>query len=134
MTKALLLTALLMLAPLPAASQPEDRDRDSRRGDVEELLREIGDGVLCGRRGGAFFLLRSGYATVAVRCEPQDSMRTCVDATLTLLERARALASTGGTSTPPPVGTPPVTLEWARRATHLPVFPRPPAIASTIRT
>jgi hypothetical protein len=108
MTKALLLTALLMLAPLPAASQSEDRDRDSRRGDVEELLREMGDGVLGGRRGGASFLLRSGDATVAVRCDPQDSMRTCVDATLTLLERARALAPTGGTSTPPPPGgTPP---------------------------
>jgi hypothetical protein len=106
MTKAFLLTALLMLAPLPAASQSDDQDRASRRGDLEELLREMGDGVSAARRGGASFLLRSGDATVAVRCDPQDSMRTCVDATLTLLERARALAPTGGTSTSPPGGTP----------------------------
>ena len=107
MTKALLLTALLMLAPVPASSQgSDDRDRESRRRrDLEELLRDIGDGRP-GSRRGASFLLRSGDATVAVRCDPQDSMRACVDATLTLLDRARTMMPTGGTGTPPG-GTPP---------------------------
>ena len=91
MTKALLLTALLMLAPLPASSQSDDRE--ARRGrDLEDLLRDIGDGGSGSRRGGAAFLLRSGDATVAVRCDPQDSMRACLDATLTLLDRARTMA------------------------------------------
>jgi hypothetical protein len=107
MTKALLLTAVLMLAPLPAASQSDDRDRDPRRGRdiVEELLRDIGHGGPESRRG-ASFLLRSGDATVAVRCDPQDSMRACVDATVTLLDRARTLVPSGGAGTPPG-GTPP---------------------------
>jgi hypothetical protein len=105
MTKALLLTAVLMLAPLPAASQSDDRDRDPRRGDIEELLRDIGDSGP-GSRRGASFLLRSGDATVAVRCDPQDTMRACVDATVTLLDRARTLVPSGGAGTPPG-GTPP---------------------------
>ena len=106
MTKALLLTAVLMLAPLPAASQSDDRDRDPRRGrDIEDLLRDIGDGGP-GSRRGASFLLRSGDATVAVRCDPQDTMRACVDATVTLLDRARTLVPSGGAGTPPG-GTPP---------------------------
>ena len=83
MTKALLLTALLMLAPVPASSQgSDDRDRESLAGArPRALLRDIGDGRP-GSRRGASFLLRSGDATVAVRCDPQDSTRACVDATL----------------------------------------------------
>jgi hypothetical protein len=35
---------------------------------------------------------------VAVRCDPRDSMRSCVDSTLTLLERARSMQpGPGGT-------------------------------------
>jgi hypothetical protein len=63
------------------------------------------------RRGGAGFFLKHGDSIVAVRCDPRDSMRSCVDSTLTLLERARSMqagaggggAAQGGTSgTQPP--------------------------------
>jgi hypothetical protein len=124
MTKALLMTAMLMLAPLPALSQgmqgSDDRDNDSsygRRGrDIEELLRGMdedggyGAGARRGAGRGAGFLMRSGDATVAVRCDPRDSMRACVDATLSLLERARTMAPPsggGGGGGAPPGGTPP---------------------------
>ena len=53
-----------------------------------------------GRRRGARFMVRSGDAAVAVRCDPSESMRSCLDATLTLLDRARgASASAGGGAT-----------------------------------
>jgi hypothetical protein len=105
MKKALVVAAGLMLVALPALSQSstdsDDRSYDRRdRDDLEELLRGIGDDGPGRRlRRGAGFLLRSGDATVAVRCDPQENMRACVDATTTLLERARA--------TLPPAGTPP---------------------------
>jgi len=102
MKKAVLLALALALLPLPALSQgashSEDRDHsDSRKDrDLEGMLRELG--MRGGGRGAAFFL-RSGEATVAVRCDPGDSMRTCVDVTLTLLEKARsALPQAGGTT------------------------------------
>lgn len=111
MKKALLLATALAVIPLPAFSQggarSEDRDHFDHRSDrdLAGLLRELG-----GPRGGGFgrgaaFYLRSGDATVAVRCDPGDSMRACVDATLTLLEKARAaLPQPGGTG---PAPTPP---------------------------
>ena len=105
MTKALLVAVGMMLISLPAVSQsstdPEDRARsnDRRDRDLEELLRDVGDDGPGRRlRRGAGFVLRSGDATVAVRCDPQENMRACVDATTTLLERARAAL--------PPAGTP----------------------------
>jgi hypothetical protein len=39
--------------------------------------------------------LRNGDATVAVRCDPQDSMKSCVDSTLTLLDHARTMQPSG---------------------------------------
>ena len=92
MKKALLIVAGLTLIALPALGQSsndtDDRGRsyDRRdRDDLEELLR------------------RSGDATVAVRCDPQENMRACVDATTTLLERARSALPPGGApATPPP--------------------------------
>jgi hypothetical protein len=102
MKKAVLLALALALLPLPALSQgashSEDRDHSDYRKDrdLEAMLRELG--IRGGGRGAAFFL-RSGDATVAVRCDPGDSMRACVDATLTLLEKARsALPQAGGTT------------------------------------
>ena len=40
--------------------------------------------------GGASFMVRSGHASVAVRCDAGESMRACVDATLVLLEPVRS--------------------------------------------
>jgi hypothetical protein len=113
MKKVLLLTAALALLPLPALGQEpsrsEDRDYSGHRRDrdLEGLLRELGVGMRGGGAGrGAAFFLRSGDATVAVRCDPADSMRACVDVTLTLLEKARAALPQAGRespgTTPPP--------------------------------
>ena len=114
MRKSLLVAAGLMLIAMPALSQsPMDTEDHSRsydrrdRDDLEELLSGIGGGGGGGvgnrLRRGAGFLLRSGDATVAVRCDPQENMRACVDATTTLLERARtALPQGGAPATTPP--------------------------------
>src|SRR3954451_17815913 len=104
MKKAFLIAAGLALIALPALAQSsndtEDHGRsyDRRdRDDLEKLLRGIGDdGARSRLRRGAGFLLRSGDATVAVRCDPQENMRACVDATTTLLERARSALPPGG--------------------------------------
>jgi hypothetical protein len=104
MNRALLIAPMLLLVSPPAFSQNapggDGRDRDSSSSrtdrdkmdrDLDEILRGIGDYGRGGlRRGGAAFFLRNGDAVVAVRCDPQDSMRACVDSTLTLLERAKA--------------------------------------------
>lgn len=110
MNKVLLVTAGLLLMPLPALSQgasdQDERGASSGRRDRElsELLRGLGDEGLGGTpRRGASFLLRSGDATIAVRCDPRESMRTCVELTSALLERARSAMSGGGApATPPP--------------------------------
>jgi hypothetical protein len=114
MKKALVLAAALALLPLPALSQgmshSEDRDSSDHRKDrdLEGVLRDLGVGPRGGGGGrGASFFLRNGDSTIAVRCDAGDSMRACVDATLTLLDKARApLPQAGSTSspgtTPPP--------------------------------
>jgi hypothetical protein len=51
--------------------------------------------------------LRNGDSVVAVRCDPQDSMKACVDATLTLLDRARSMQSSGTAPGGTPAGPPP---------------------------
>ena len=119
MNKAIVVTAMV-LCSFPAFGQnaPGGDGHDSsysrKDRDLEDILRAIGGGV--GRegvrQGGAGFFLRNGDAMVAVRCDPQDSMRTCVDATLTLLDRARSMQSSGTSSggtpgTPPGAQTPP---------------------------
>lgn len=103
MNKVLLITAALVLLPLPALSQgaPDPDDRGAMRGkrdrDLEELMRSLSDDLPAGgARRGAAFLLRSGDATVAVRCDPRESMRVCVDLTTMLLERARSAMAGGG--------------------------------------
>ena len=111
MKKAFVTAAGLMLIALPALSQSstdtEGRDRSYDRRDrdeLEELLRGIGDDAPGSRLGrGAGFVLRSGDSTVAVRCDPRETMRACVEATTTLLERARSALQPAGTpGTPPP--------------------------------
>jgi hypothetical protein len=91
MKKALLIATGLILFAVPALGQSSN-DTDERgrsydrrdRDDLEELLRSIDD------------------ATVAVRCDPQENMRACVEATTTLLERARSALLPGGAPTTPP--------------------------------
>ena len=108
MNRAFVITAVLMLSPFPAFSQnaPGGEGHDSsysrKDRDLEDILRGIGDHGREGRRGGASFVLRNGDSVVAVRCDPQDSMKACVDATLTLLDRARSMQPSGAA----PGGTP----------------------------
>ena len=114
MNRAFVITVVLMLSPFPAFSQtaPGGEGRDSsysrKDRDLEDILRGIGDYGREGlRRGGAAFFLRSGDAMVAVRCAPQDSMKSCVDATLTLLDRARLMQPSGAAPGGTPGGQPP---------------------------
>jgi hypothetical protein len=113
MNRAFVITAVLMLSPFPAFGQnaPGGEGHDSsysrRDRDLDDILRGIGDHGREGpRRGGAAFFLRNGDAMLAVRCDPHDSMKECVDTTLTLMERARSLqqsgAAPGGAGTPSP--------------------------------
>jgi hypothetical protein len=113
MNKAFLTTAVLLLSSLPAFSQDarggDERDSSYSRKDrdLDDLLRGLGDHGREGRRGGASFVLRNGDSVVAVRCDPQDSMKACVDATLTLLDRARSMQSPGTAPGGTPGGQPP---------------------------
>jgi hypothetical protein len=113
MNRAFLLTATLLLVSPPAFSQnaPGADPHDSHYGhrtdrDLDDILHAIEEGRGGGRRGGAAFFLRNGDAVVAVRCDPQDTMKACVDATLTLLERAKSMQSGGGTPGGAPGGQP----------------------------
>jgi hypothetical protein len=108
MNKALAVATCCMLVSLPAFGQSSidsDRASSSSKRDVEQLIRELGDEMSGGGlRRGFGFLLRSGDATVAVRCDPRDTMKTCVEATTTLLEKARSSLPTAGAT---PGATPP---------------------------
>jgi hypothetical protein len=119
MNRAFVVTAVLLLSPLPAFGQtgPGGEGRDSsysrKDRDLDDILRGIGDHGREGREGregprrGASFFLRSGDGTVAVRCDPQESMKSCVDATLTLLDRARSMLPSGAAPGGAPGGQPP---------------------------
>jgi hypothetical protein len=107
MNRAFVITVVLLLSPLPAFGQnPAGEGHDSsysrKDRDLEDILRGIGDHGREGRRGGAAFFLRNGDAMVAVRCDPQYSMKSCVEATVTLLDRARSMQPSGAA----PGGTP----------------------------
>src|SRR3954452_13540409 len=52
------------------------------------------------RGGGAQFWLRSGDTRLGVRCDPNEPMRACLDAAMTLLDKARSMPS--GTAPPTP--------------------------------
>ena len=106
MKRIFVITAMLLLSPFPAFSQnaPGGDEHDSsysrKDRDLMDLLHGMGGYAREGmgmRGGGAAFFLRKGDAMEAVRCDAQDSMRTCVDATLTLLDRARSMQPSGAT-------------------------------------
>jgi hypothetical protein len=89
----------------------EDRAGRDMRDDERSAGRRGGDEERSDRpaRGGARFMVRSGDARVAVRCDERESMRACVDATTTLLERVRsqsAGSASGPTSSPAAPATP----------------------------
>lgn len=114
MKKALLVATGMMLVAFPAFSQSSDdsNDRGSSYGrrdrDLDDLLRGIdGRASSGGSARGAGFLLRVGDATLAVRCDARDSMKACVDAATTLLERARAAMPPAGATGAAPGATPP---------------------------
>ena len=52
-------------------------------------------------RQGAGFWLQSGDTRLGVRCNRDESMRACVDAATTLLDKVRSLPASGATATPP---------------------------------
>jgi len=115
MNKAIIVAAMLSLSSPPAFSQSasgaDGRDSSTRIDRaLEELLRGGGGGDfdrVLRRGGGAAFFLRHGDATIAVRCDPQDSMKSCVDNTLTLLDKARSMQPSGATPGGTPGGQPP---------------------------
>ena len=126
MRKAIILAAGAALLATSALGQSSWRERDDdRRGWREERpdggrdrdqmrarsLREDDDEG--GRSRGARYVLRSGDARLAVRCDDRESMRTCLEVTLTLFDKIRAQpgAASGSTSTAPasPAPSPPPT-------------------------
>jgi hypothetical protein len=119
MRKAVLLAAALALSASAAHAQGRDdeddgwrerREHRAERGrdrDDEHGWREERGGRFGGRGGGgARFFVRSGETRVGVVCDRGESMRSCLDATLMLLDKARQAgsaappATTGGSSSP----------------------------------
>jgi hypothetical protein len=123
MRKVLVIAFGLVFAATAAdaqGSRRDDRD-DDWRDDRREWREDDDDGWRDRRsmndgRGGARFMLRSGDTRLGVVCDRGESMRSCVDATLTLLDRARQLAPTASTSSAPPPssGSAPSTTSPAR--------------------
>jgi hypothetical protein len=66
----------------------EDRDRDYWRGNGDDVA-----------RGGSSFHMKVGDAKIHVRCGPRETLKDCVDAATTLLDKARSLPVTGSANT-----------------------------------
>lgn len=103
MNRAFAIAIMLLISPLPAMGQGaragDERDSSYARRDrdLDDMLRGVGEGPREFRRGsGAAFFFRSGDAAIGVRCDAQESMRACVEATITLMDRARSMHAPGG--------------------------------------
>lgn len=111
--------ALAGLAPPLIASQPASAQSESAAQAAQsewdkwddgdharewaERMRRRGDRGRGERDGaGARFMLRSGDLTIRVRCDPKEPMRACVDATLSLMDRARSPSAASSPSPAPP--------------------------------
>lgn len=118
MRRAIILAAGLAVLGTPALSQSSGRDRDyddDRRGWRESRDRDDRGRDDRGRSmrehhdddddrsqsRAARFVLRSGDARMAVRCDDRESMRACVDAALTMFDRIRTQQGTTSGSTSP---------------------------------
>jgi hypothetical protein len=120
MKRALIIAAgwTLLASPAWAQSPPFGPDRDGDRMERRDMRgdrdwrggwgrddRDDGPrgpygGWHGGHRHGAGFWLRSGETRLGVRCDPNEPMRACVDAATTLLDRVRALPTSGTAATP----------------------------------
>ena len=114
MRKAVITAACLLVLPFPvlaqSSSRDDDRDRSydrSDRGRDEgryhpnedrdwDHRRGYGDD---GPRGGSSFHMKVGDAKIHVRCGPRETLKDCVDAATTLLDKARSLPVTGSANT-----------------------------------
>ena len=74
-----------------------ENERGARNGDQERGMRRGG-----GRGRGAKFVIKSGDTLIRVKCDAQESMRACVDAVTTLMERSRGMTGTTPVAPPPP--------------------------------
>jgi hypothetical protein len=102
-------------------SRRDDRDGDRWRDDGREWREDRGGRDhddhgwrqrrhMNGERGGARLFLRSGDTRLGVVCDEGESMRSCVDAALTLFDRGRQI----GSSTPSPSSSSPPSSSPAR--------------------
>ncbi|MEJ1936337.1 hypothetical protein WDZ92_39595 [Nostoc sp. NIES-2111] len=103
-----------------AGGSGDDRDDDSdSSGDRSQSSgsRRMGDGAMGGGMamhrfgGGARFMLRSGDVRLAVQCGSGETMKDCVEATIQLMDKARAQSrgSAAGSDTAPSSPNPPAT-------------------------
>ena len=114
-------TALLALWAAPAFSQGFPRDEERGRGYERGYGRDEG---MMGRRSegrgrdersdrydggsgrGSSFQMKIGDTNIDVKCDARETLRDCVDAATTLLDRSRAMAPAAsanpGTSGSPP--------------------------------
>ena len=114
MSKALIAAACLLALPLPvlaqSSSRDDDRGRSYDRGDGRKddtryrpneewdrsYRRGYGDDA---SGGGSSFHMRMGDAKIHVRCGSRETLKDCVDAATTLLDKARSLQVTGSANT-----------------------------------
>lgn len=114
-------TAVLAILSLPALSQGFPRDEERGRGYDRGYGRDDGmmgrryDGRGRDERGdrsdggagrGSSFQMKIGDTNIDVKCDPRETLRDCVDAATTLLDKSRSMTSTAGPN-PASTGSPP---------------------------
>lgn len=106
--------------PRPSSRSWDYRDGSDRRGWREERGGqdwerrpgmamhggEMRGGPMGGGPGSARFRIRSGDASVAVRCGDDEPMKACVEATMTLLDKLRSMPPASSSSSTPSPASP----------------------------